>query len=63
MRVSAQAGVLGMAMGQGQLDPDRACMPTGQGCGGIHEVASCAKIVDRVVREARETIERLGGLV
>jgi len=63
MRVSAQSGVLGMAMGQGELDPDRACMPTGQGCGGIRDIASCAEIVARVVREARETIERLGGLV
>jgi enoyl-[acyl-carrier protein] reductase II len=63
MRVSAQSGVLGMAMGQGELDPTRACMPTGQGCGGIRDIASCAEIVTRVVREARETIERLGGLV
>jgi enoyl-[acyl-carrier protein] reductase II len=63
MRVSAEAGVLGMAMGSSQMDPDRACMPTGQGCGGIHDIASCAEIVERVVREARETIGRLGGLV
>jgi hypothetical protein len=38
-------------------------MPTGQGCGAIHDVASCAEIVARVVRDARETIERLGALV
>jgi hypothetical protein len=38
-------------------------MPTGQGCGGIRDIASCAEIVARVVDEARKTIERLGGLV
>jgi enoyl-[acyl-carrier protein] reductase II len=63
MRISAQAGVLGMAMGDTEIDPDRACMPTGQGCGGIRDIASCAEIVARVVDEARKTIERLGGLV
>jgi enoyl-[acyl-carrier protein] reductase II len=62
MRISAEAGVLGMAMGEGHLDPERACMPTGQGCGGILDLASCAEIVERVMREARETIDRLGRL-
>lgn len=63
MRISLEAGVLGMAMGQGDLDADRACMPTGQGCGGIDDIAACAEIVERVMREARETIGRLGRLV
>ena len=62
MRISAEKGVLGMALGASDLDPERACMPTGQGCGGIRDVASCAEIVDRVMREARETIGRLGRL-
>ena len=62
MRISAENGVLGMALGAGDLDPERACMPTGQGCGGIHDVASCAEIVERVMREARETISRLSRL-
>ena len=62
MRISAQAGVLGMALGESHLDPDRACMPTGQGCGGIRDIASCAEIVDRVMHEARETISRLAHL-
>jgi len=62
MRISAQAGVLGMALGESHLDPDRACMPTGQGCGGIRDIASCAEIVDRVMREARETIAVLARL-
>jgi hypothetical protein len=38
---------------RGPPRPERACMPTGQGCGGIH-VASCAEIVDRVMREAAD---------
>jgi len=63
MRVSAQAGVLGMAMGERDLDPERACMPTGQGCGSIHDVAPCAEIIARVMREARATVDRLGGLL
>jgi enoyl-[acyl-carrier protein] reductase II len=62
MRVSIEAGVLGMALGASHLDPERACMPTGQGCGGILDIASCAEIVDRVMREARETISRLAHL-
>jgi enoyl-[acyl-carrier protein] reductase II len=62
MRISAQAGVLGMALGESHLDPERACMPTGQGCGGILDIASCAEIVERVMREARETITRLAHL-
>ena len=63
MRASAQAGVLGMAMGELALDPERACMPAGQGCGGIRDVASCAEIVARVMREARQTIERVSALL
>ncbi len=62
MRISVQAGVLGMALGQNHLDPERACMPTGQGCGGILDIASCAEIVERVMREARETIAHLARL-
>ncbi|MDJ0853459.1 MAG: nitronate monooxygenase [Myxococcota bacterium] len=45
-----------------EIDPDRACMPAGQGAGAIHDVPSCAEIVRRVVDGARETIERLGAL-
>jgi hypothetical protein len=30
--------------------------------GGIRDIASCAEIVDRVMRDARETIARLGRL-
>ena len=47
----------------GPIDPTRDCLPAGQGAGGVHDIASCAEIVERVMREARETIERLGGLL
>jgi enoyl-[acyl-carrier protein] reductase II len=64
MVLSVQNGVLGPAMrGSGEIDTSRACMPTGQGAGGVHDIASCAEIVERVMREARETIGRLGSLV
>ena len=60
---SARSGVLGPVTAQVEsLDPDRDCMPCGQGAGGIRDIPSCAEIVERVVREARETIERLSAL-
>ena len=46
----------------GEVDASRACMPSGQGAGGIQDIASCAEIVKRVVREAEQTIARLGTL-
>jgi NAD(P)H-dependent flavin oxidoreductase YrpB (nitropropane dioxygenase family) len=51
-----------MAMGGSEVDVTRACLPAGQGVGGIHDIASCAEIVARVMRDARDTIERLGRL-
>jgi len=62
MRISAENGVLGMALGASHLDPERACMPTGQGCGGIRDIPSCSEIVERVMQEARETVARLSRL-
>jgi enoyl-[acyl-carrier protein] reductase II len=44
------------------LDPERACMPCGQGAGAVRDIPSCAEIVERVMREARETIARLAQL-
>jgi enoyl-[acyl-carrier protein] reductase II len=61
MNNSIRAGVLNMT-DDDTLDPDRSCMPCGQGAGGIHEIASCSEIVERVMREARETIDRLSAL-
>jgi NAD(P)H-dependent flavin oxidoreductase YrpB (nitropropane dioxygenase family) len=37
-------------------------MPAGQGIGGTTEILPAVEIIDRMVREARETIQRLGAL-
>jgi enoyl-[acyl-carrier protein] reductase II len=61
--MSARAGVFtAMAGPEVQADPERACMPCGQGAGAIHDIRSCAEIVDSVMSEAAETIARLGAL-
>jgi enoyl-[acyl-carrier protein] reductase II len=63
MTYSLREGVLlGLSGPLEEADPERDCMPCGQGAGGILDIASCAEIVDRVVRDARATIERLGAL-
>jgi enoyl-[acyl-carrier protein] reductase II len=62
--VSARAGVFAMTSDDYEdLYPDRSCMPAGQGIGGIDAVLPAGEIVKRVTDEAREIIERLGGLV
>jgi NAD(P)H-dependent flavin oxidoreductase YrpB (nitropropane dioxygenase family) len=43
-------------------DVERTCMPAGQGVGGITEILPVAEIMSRMVREAEETIDRLGAL-
>jgi enoyl-[acyl-carrier protein] reductase II len=63
MRISAGEGVMLFATAEAEeFDASRACMPCGQGAGGIDDVPSCKEIVDRVMREAQETISRLGTL-
>ncbi|HUF76672.1 MAG TPA: nitronate monooxygenase [Longimicrobiales bacterium] len=62
MVVSAQSGVFTAMGSPEELDVTRAAMPCGQGAGAIHEIRSCAEIVSDVVREAEETIARLGAL-
>ena len=63
MARSLEEGVMILMAGSDAgVDLERACMPAGQGAGGIHEIASCAEIVEGVMREARATIERLGAL-
>ncbi|MCH7709774.1 MAG: nitronate monooxygenase [Myxococcales bacterium] len=44
------------------IDRNTACMPVGQGVGGILDILPCAEIIDRVMNEARETIDRLSNL-
>jgi enoyl-[acyl-carrier protein] reductase II len=61
MRISAREMLLLGGPGD-EMDEARACMPCGQGAGAIRDIPSCQEIIDRVMREARETIERLGRL-
>jgi enoyl-[acyl-carrier protein] reductase II len=61
MILSAQEGLLGFAFEE-HTDPERTCMPAGQGVGGIHEVLPVAEIIRRTMQEAEETIARLSAL-
>jgi enoyl-[acyl-carrier protein] reductase II len=45
------------------MDPDRSCMPVGQGCGQIDDLPSAGEIVRRVIDEACETMGRMQALV
>ncbi|MFQ5512985.1 MAG: NAD(P)H-dependent flavin oxidoreductase [Myxococcota bacterium] len=57
---SLRAGVLQLGQEEG-VDPDRACMPAGQGIGGVDEILTVQEIVDRIMNEARRTLETLYG--
>ncbi|MGI9591997.1 MAG: NAD(P)H-dependent flavin oxidoreductase [Myxococcota bacterium] len=46
-----------------ELDPERMCMPAGQGSGGVEEILPAGEIVRRVVAEAEATISRMGRVV
>jgi enoyl-[acyl-carrier protein] reductase II len=64
MADAARQGVLLLGMPDDQhADPSRGCMPAGQGVGGIDDIPSCAEIIERVMRQARETIEGMGALL
>jgi len=61
--LSIKAGVFSAVFPDtGPVDLSRSAMPCGQGAGGITDELSCAAIIEQVVREAGETIERLTGL-
>jgi len=63
-RLSAQANVMGGIGGKLEgLDPDKDCMPAGQGTGAIHDILSCREIIDRTMGEAEEGIGRLATLI
>jgi enoyl-[acyl-carrier protein] reductase II len=63
MSIAAHEGVLLFATADADtFEPERACMPCGQGAGGINDIPTCAEIIDRVMRDARATIERLSAL-
>jgi len=55
---SARAGVLNFA-DDTTIDPERTCMPAGQGIGAIEDIVPARVIVERVLSEARAV---LGGL-
>jgi enoyl-[acyl-carrier protein] reductase II len=58
MVASAAAGVL--SLGNEEIDPDRQCMPAGQGVGGIREVLPAVEIVRRMLTEAKDVYTRVG---
>jgi enoyl-[acyl-carrier protein] reductase II len=60
---SIKAGVFSAVFPDtGEVDPARSAMPCGQGAGAINDELSCAAIIEQVMGEAGETIERLAGL-
>lgn len=61
MAYSTEQGVLNFA-DDDFADPDRSCMPAGQGVGGIGEILPAREIVARVVAEAEEVMGRLGSI-
>lgn len=64
MAISAREGVLNLVGDQFEenVDASRSCMPAGQGAGGVHDVPSCAEIIERVMREADERLATLAKL-
>jgi enoyl-[acyl-carrier protein] reductase II len=39
-----------------EIDPERDCMPCGQGAGGIRDIPTCAEIIESVMSEAEQII-------
>lgn len=59
-RLSAEADLLNLSTSDYEsLDPNRSCLPAGQGCGGIDDIVSAADVVRGVVDATRETVERV----
>jgi enoyl-[acyl-carrier protein] reductase II len=58
---SAVGGVMNY-VDDSATDPEKTCMPAGQGIGGIHEILAAGEIVRRVVREAEAVVGYLGRL-
>lgn len=61
MMRSAMAGVLDF-VNDASVDPQRSCMPAGQGIGGITDILPAGDVVRRLLREAAETVGALGRL-
>jgi NAD(P)H-dependent flavin oxidoreductase YrpB (nitropropane dioxygenase family) len=62
LAASAAGGLLGFAE-DGTSDPEKTCMPAGQGIGGIDDVPTAGELIERLLRDTRATLEGLGGLV
>ena len=63
MYASMQEGVMAALGGATEgIEPDRHCMPCGQGAGGIDDILSCQEIVEKTMAEAQNVISRLGAL-
>ncbi|HTY17497.1 MAG TPA: nitronate monooxygenase [Myxococcota bacterium] len=64
MAVSRDNDVLAALRGPDEpLDPERDCMPCGQGAGAIRDILSCRAIVERTVAEAEAVIGRMSALL
>ncbi|MEB2346309.1 MAG: nitronate monooxygenase family protein [Deltaproteobacteria bacterium] len=61
MAAAARAGALGFA-DDATADPERTCMPAGQGAGAIHDVPAAGDLVRSVVAEAERVLRRIGAL-
>ena len=62
---SVQADVIGGIGGvtdEARLNVDRSCFAMGQSAGGVKDVQPVAVIVDRIVAEAEQAIDRVSGL-
>lgn len=57
MEVSLREGVLDM-FGTSE-DPDRGCLPTGQSCGGVHDIKPAAAVMADFLAEAQTALARL----
>jgi enoyl-[acyl-carrier protein] reductase II len=44
------------------LDPDKSCFAMGQSAGGVRDVPSAGEIVERLVKEAEASIDRVAKL-
>jgi enoyl-[acyl-carrier protein] reductase II len=63
MYASMQEGVMAALGGATDgIEPDRHCMPCGQGAGGIDDILSCEEIIENTMTEAQSVLSRLGVL-
>ena len=62
--LSYREGVMNLSLDNyDEMDPNRSCMPTGQGCGRIDDLPPAGEIVRRVVEQACQTLARMQALV